>query len=182
MAEQPPVVDLERLVADHHGVVYRYAYRLAGAVAEAEDLAQQTFLLAQASLAQLRDPAAARGWLCAIVRNAYHKSVRQRRPCAAVDLELNVDEIADDLPAEDYVDRERLQQSLDELPAEYKIVLLMYYFEDHSYREIAAELQLPLGTVMSRLSRAKSHLRQRLLAAELNGVGGRGHGAAIDRG
>jgi RNA polymerase sigma-70 factor (ECF subfamily) len=51
------------------------------------------------------------------------------------------------------------------LPDAFKLVLVMYYFEDYSYREMAAELAIPIGTVMSRLSRAKSHLRRQLTPA-----------------
>jgi RNA polymerase sigma-70 factor (ECF subfamily) len=61
------------------------------------------------------------------------------------------------------IDEEKLQQALIELPDEYRIVLVMFYFEGCSYREIAEQLELPPGTVMSRLARAKAHLRKRLL-------------------
>lgn len=177
-----PTLDIAQLVAEHHGIVYRYAYRLTGAAADAEDLTQQTFLLAQANLRQLRDSTRAVGWLCSILRNAHHKSRRQRRPLAAADLELLVEDLPDELPVESLVDEERLQGALDELPIEFKTVLLMFYFEDKSYREISQELEVPTGTVMSRLSRAKAHLRARLLEAELYGVGGNSHGSTNDRG
>ena len=60
------------------------------------------------------------------------------------------------------MDLEQLQPALDELPEEFKVVVLMYYFEECSYKQIAEELDVPIGTVMSRLSRAKSHLRAKL--------------------
>jgi RNA polymerase sigma-70 factor (ECF subfamily) len=60
------------------------------------------------------------------------------------------------------MDRDCLQSALDELPDEFRLVVTMFYFEELSYRDIAAALKLPLGTVMSRLSRAKGRLRQRL--------------------
>jgi RNA polymerase sigma-70 factor (ECF subfamily) len=56
--------------------------------------------------------------------------------------------------------------ALNELADEFRVVLAMFYFEDYSYKEIAQELEIPMGTVMSRLSRAKSHLRQTLLQME----------------
>jgi RNA polymerase sigma-70 factor (ECF subfamily) len=59
---------------------------------------------------------------------------------------------------------------LNELAPEFKVVLMLFYFEDCSYRDIAQRLGLPAGTVMSRLSRAKSHLRARLVEPELQGA------------
>lgn len=76
---------------------------------------------------------------------------------------MSVEEIAD-RHVDDDIDRERLQLALDELPDEYRLVVAMFYFEELSYKEIASELELPIGTVMSRLSRAKGRLRHRLLA------------------
>jgi RNA polymerase sigma-70 factor (ECF subfamily) len=64
------------------------------------------------------------------------------------------------LPA---VDPERLQEALNELPEVFRTPIILYYFEDFSYRDIADQMDLPIGTVMSRLARAKAHLRGRLL-------------------
>src|SRR5690606_19966676 len=77
-------------------------------------------------------------------------------------IELNVDEIPEPPGEGDDFDLERLQSALDELPAEYKLVVTMFYFEQASYKDIAAELEIPIGTVMSRLARAKGQLRKRL--------------------
>jgi RNA polymerase sigma-70 factor (ECF subfamily) len=60
------------------------------------------------------------------------------------------------------IDGERLQLALNELPEEFRLVLVMFYFEECTYREIADKLEIPLGTVMSRLSRGKQRLRERL--------------------
>lgn len=168
MGTEPNEIDIAQLVADHHGVLYRYAYRLAGSTADAEDLTQQTFLAAQSRLGQLRDPLAARGWLFAILRNCFRKSLKKRSPVLAADVELNVDSIPDESRTADSIDEERLQDAINSLPDEYKMVLLMFYFERSSYREIATACELPIGTVMSRLSRAKSLLRTKLLDLELH--------------
>ena len=165
MAENPPV-DLTRLVAEHHAVLYRYAYRLSGSAADAEDLTQQVFLVAQARINQVRSPENVRAWLFAVLRNAWLKSHRRAEPLLAGNLELSLENIPEEPPEESQIDREQLQQALDGLPAEFKTVLLMFYFEECSYREIAERLDLPIGTVMSRLSRAKSHLRTRLFAGQ----------------
>ncbi len=160
-------VDVTRLVLEHHVDVYRYAYRLAGSVADAEDLTQQTFLLAQAHRAQLRDPALARRWLFSILRHEFFRGQRKQRPTPAGMLADVCDAaVGADGRHDGAIDQEALQRALNELPDEFKIVLLLFYFEERSYREIAEELELPLGTVMSRLSRAKCHLRGKLSELE----------------
>lgn len=171
MAETPPTLDIANLVAEHHAAVYRYAFRLSGDACDAEDLTQQTFLAAQIKLDQLRNADHARAWLLTILRNAYFKSRRKRMPLAAACLELDMDSIADDTPAAPEIDQQRLQNAINELADEFKAVLLMFYFEGCSYREIAEKLDLPPGTVMSRLSRAKGQLRSRLFEPEFHAAG-----------
>jgi RNA polymerase sigma-70 factor (ECF subfamily) len=158
----PGPLDVAALVAEHHAELYRYAYRLTGSRPDAEDLTQHVFLMAQSRGEQLRDVGSIRNWLFAILRNSYLKLVRRRPPLPAASIELDIDS----LPAPQKrieIDGERLQAALDELPDEFKMVVLMFYFEGCSYREIAQRLEVPDGTVMSRLSRAKSHLRKKLL-------------------
>lgn len=159
------VLDIRSLVHQYHAPLYRYAYRLTGSQADAEDLTQQTYLLATQRLSQLRDPSRAGSWLYAILRSCFLKSCRKQRPLPAGMLELELDEFAGPLPAAAEIDGERLQLALAELPDEFRLVLVMFYFEESSYKEIAAQLEIPVGTVMSRLSRGKAHLRQRLLPA-----------------
>jgi RNA polymerase sigma-70 factor (ECF subfamily) len=174
MAENPPALDIAELVAEHHAAVYRYAYRLTGAECDAEDLTQQTFLAAQVNLGQLRDAEHGRSWLYAILRNGYLKMRRKRIPFTAASLELDIDGIPDELPEIAAVDPERLQMALDELPDEFKLPVLLFYYEGCSYREIAEKLATPPGTVMSRLSRAKAHLRSKLFEEELHAAAGSG--------
>jgi len=157
------VMDLSALVLAHHAAVYRYACRLCGCPTEAEDLTQQTFLIAQQKLHQLREPERACSWLLAVVRNCFLKSVRKARPTPAQDVDLVMEHIADVTPEVDHIDREELTDALAELPDEFRLVLLMFYFEELSYQAIAEQLEVPIGTVMSRLSRAKGHLRRRLI-------------------
>ena len=182
MAEIAPAVDIATLVTEHHAAIYRYAFRLAGDVCDAEDLTQQTFLAAQLKLDQLRNAEHARAWLMVILRNAYFKSRRKRVPFAAACLELDLDSIAEETPASLEIDQQRLQSAINELPDEFKTVLLLFYFEGCSYREIADKLGLPSGTVMSRLSRAKGHLRSRLFEPELHAIAGQHRGALGARG
>jgi RNA polymerase sigma-70 factor (ECF subfamily) len=166
--QQPclPATDLPSLVAAHHAAVYRYAYRLCGNSVEAEDLSQQAYLIAQQKLHQLREPQRAGSWLLAIVRSCFWKSLRKPRPTPAQDAQVAIDQVASPPLESAAIDREELAQGLAELPDEFRIVLLMFYFEDLSYQQIAEQMDVPIGTVMSRLSRAKGHLRRRLIASQ----------------
>lgn len=166
MVDDATPMDIAQVVAEHHQAVYRYAFRLAGSVPDAEDLTQQVFLTAQQKSGQLRQAERIRSWLFAILRNHFLKSCQKRRPIPAENLRLNIDTIPADVPDSEAIDRERLQQALDDLPAKYRVVVAMFYYESCSYREIAERLELPIGTVMSRLARAKGHLRAALFEGE----------------
>ena len=108
----------------------------------------------------------AKSWLFAILRNCFLKDRQRKRPAAAADLELDVDAIPAPPPKGDDVDSDRLQAALNRLPEVFRLAVVMFYFEERSYREIAEELDLPIGTVMSRLARAKTHLRSLLCEPE----------------
>jgi RNA polymerase sigma-70 factor (ECF subfamily) len=163
--------DVRTLVEQHYEMLYRYAYRLAGSAADAEDLTQETFCTAQEKFGQLRDAGAARSWLFTILRNHY---LHRRRSDATVSIQsLDGLECEPEVPAElaADVDSERLQAVLDDLPEAFRTPLVLFYFEELSYRQIAEQLRVPVGTVMSRLARAKAYLRYRLrphVAAPLN--------------
>lgn len=153
---------LAPLIEEHSEFLYRFAYRLSGSSADAEDLVQQAFMSAHTSLDQLREPDKARAWLVAVVRNAYRKSIRRERPLSFSAIRSNPEPVAEpDL--EQLLNAASVQEALAELPEEFRSTLILYYFDDQSYKEIAELLDIPIGTVMSRLSRGKAHLRQRLL-------------------
>jgi RNA polymerase sigma-70 factor, ECF subfamily len=153
---------MESLVATCHADVYRFAFRLAGSADDAEDLVQQTFLVAQQHLTELRDVQRARSWLFTILRRLWSADQRRRHPWTATLLEMELNDVAGPSTQELEFDEERLRQALGELSDEARAVVLLFYFEECSYREIAAQLDLPIGTVMSRLARAKERLRSRL--------------------
>ena len=154
---------VQALIEAHYDSLYRYAYRLSGKVADAEDLTQETFSKALARAHQLRDQSTARGWLFRILRNSYLHRVRDHNRHKTVSLDSVGDvacEGSDDteLP----VDPARLQQVLDSLDESFRTPLILYYFEEFSYKDIAEQMEVPIGTVMSRLARAKAHLRDKL--------------------
>jgi RNA polymerase sigma-70 factor (ECF subfamily) len=144
--------------------VYAYALRLCRSPAEAEELTQQVFLLAHQRRHQLRDPSRARSWLLSITRNGFLQARRSRQPICSTDLDLDMSDIRDGSWKLETIDAERLQQAVQSLPDPFRVVVLMYYFEEMSYQEIARTLDIPIGTVMSRLARARQRLRDGLTA------------------
>ncbi len=161
-----PSQDSAKLVDAHLAEVYRYAFRLSGSPWDAEELTQQVFLIAHQNVDQLRHPDSARAWLFTILRHCFGRNQRRWEPQREADLGLELDRLAEETPDAESIDSESLQAALNKLSGEYRLVVLMYYFEQCSYREIAEKLDLPIGTVMSRLARGKSALRK-LLADDL---------------
>lgn len=146
------------LIDRHHALLYRYAYRLSGSAVDAEDLTQQTYLIAHQHLDQLREASSAKSWLCTILRHAYLRFQQTRSPL--IPLDKTPEPIQP--PSEFDIDEEALQQALGKLTEDYRSAVILYYFQELSYKEIAEVLDVPLGTVMSRLSRGKAQLKELL--------------------
>jgi len=156
---------VQELVDAHYDSLFRYAYRLSGSATDAEDLTQAAFCQAQMQLHQLRDPDRAKPWLFTILRNGYLHRLRSEKARRMVPLDA-----VGDLPEraavpELEVEPQQLQRALDELPEPFRTPVILFYFEEFSYRDIAEQMDVPIGTVMSRLARAKAHLRARLAPA-----------------
>ncbi|RMF36829.1 MAG: RNA polymerase sigma factor [Planctomycetota bacterium] len=154
-------VDIESLVERYHARVYRYAYWLCGCAAAAEDITQETFLRAMRGLHGLREERAAESWLLTITRHEFLRWKGKQRMVTVGDGLETEDSTAD--PAAALADAEWVRTGLNRLGDEFRIVILMYYFENLSYAEIADRLGIPMGTVMSRLNRGKQHLKNALL-------------------
>ncbi|AMV28473.1 ECF RNA polymerase sigma factor SigH [Gemmata sp. SH-PL17] len=158
---------LPQLIDAHYEALYRYAYRLSGSAADAEDLTQETFGKALARLPQLRELDRARAWLFRILRNLYLHKVRDQKRHKVVPLDAVGDlpqQTGDDSVPE--IDPVKLQHVLDELDETFRTPIILFYFEEFSYRDIAEQMELPIGTVMSRLARGKAYLRTRLSPAD----------------
>jgi RNA polymerase sigma-70 factor (ECF subfamily) len=154
---------IEALVEAHYVALYRYAYRLSGSAPEAEDLTQETFCQAQNKMFQLRDETRAKAWLFSILRNAYLHRVRAAKHARHVSLD-GIPEIPEPAPEPGPpLDARQLQVALNELPELFRTPIILFYFEDFSYKEIAEQMDVPVGTIMSRLARAKSYLRERIM-------------------
>src|SRR6185369_5605189 len=162
----PSVGGLPQLIDAHYEALYRYAYRLSGSAADAEDLVQETFGKALARLPQLREPERAKAWLFRILRNLYLHKVRDEKRHRVVPLDAVGDLPGREVDSTPEIDAAKLQQALDELDEGFRTPLILFYFEEFSYRDIAEQMDLPIRTVMSRLARAKAYLRARLAPAE----------------
>jgi RNA polymerase sigma-70 factor (ECF subfamily) len=161
-----PSGGLHQLIDAHYEALYRYAYRLSGTAADAEDLTQETFGKALARLPQLREPDRAKAWLFRILRNLYLHKVRDQKRHKIVPLD-NIGDLpgrgAEEMPE---IDPAKLQQALNELDEAFRTPIILFYFEEFSYRDIAEQMELPIGTVMSRLARGKAYLKHRLAPSD----------------
>ncbi|CAN5471921.1 N/A [soil metagenome] len=150
---------IEALVEQYYQSLYCYAFRLTGSAMDAEDLTQESFCRAQLCGDQLREPSKAKAWLFRILRNLYLHRLRSERN-RGERIQIDPDALPEETgEALEHVDSEALQRVLSELPEVFRTPLILYYFEDFSYRDIAEQMELPIGTVMSRLARAKAQLR-----------------------
>ena len=159
-------LDIHMLIAEFHDSVYRYSYRLTGRQADAEDVTQQTFLIAHEKLHQLNSPSSAKSWLMTIARNCFLKRIRRKKPLPASSVEIDVEQIDQpepDTADSDLPDPDALKNAIKDLEPNHRLIIMMFYFEKLSYKEIANQLEVKIGTVMSRLSRAKTKLREALL-------------------
>jgi RNA polymerase sigma-70 factor (ECF subfamily) len=151
--------------------LYGYAMVLTRNHAEAEDLVQETYVRAIPAMNRLRSGSNVKGWLFKILRNVWLNQLRRRRTAAEIawsDMQDgSVDDIAE--PSKDSyhafvskVEREQVRVAIQALSAKFREIILLREFEELSYDEIAGLLDCPVGTVMSRLARARSRLRELL--------------------
>jgi RNA polymerase sigma-70 factor, ECF subfamily len=162
---------VRELIDSHYESLYRYAVRLSGSAAEAEDLTQETFGKVLTRLPQLRDADRARPWLFRILRNEYLHRRRDEKRERLLPLDSVAEPPTPDGPTVPDVDPAAIQAALADLDETFRTPLILFYFEDFSYRDIAEQMDLPIGTVMSRLARGKAYLKGKLFPATRNGNG-----------
>lgn len=150
----------EELVRRFQDMAVGYAFSLLGDWHEAEDAAQDAFVKAYCSMIQLRDPAAFPGWFRRIVYTQAQRRARVKAP-VWVSLEL-AGELAVAGPAQLDADQAELWGLIDSLPEAQRSVLLLFYMRDFSQKEIAAFLEIPLGTVKTRLHHARKRIKKRM--------------------
>lgn len=142
--------------------LFRVAARLYRDYAKAEDLVQETYLQAWRSFHRFELGTNLRAWLYKILFNVYYSGQRRDRLQLAPMEETIAETIAYDPPTPQHLTEEEILLALEKVPRDYQIPVVLADVEDLSYREIADVLQIPVGTVMSRLHRGRKLLRTEL--------------------
>jgi len=171
----PSPPDFESLVRHYYRDLYYFAFSLAGNEAEASDLVQETFYIWASKGDQLREFTRAKSWLFTTLHREFLQAQRRRGRIQEHDL----DEVERELPrvspeSINRIDAATALSFLARIDERYRAPLALYYLEDCSYLEISAMLDVPLGTVQSRIARGKAQMLEMLTsgAAETSCRGG----------
>ena len=164
-----PSDDFTRLVEAHYTSLYRFALSLAKNSADAGDLTQETFLIWATRGQTLRDGGKAKSWLFTTL---YREFLRTCRRAERVEALENLSPLEADPPAPEETAFARSGvaiEAMQEIEELYRVPLTLFYLQEFSYKEISEMLEVPLGTVMSRLARGKTQLRAALARKKLGG-------------
>ena len=166
-------LDYEHAVNSFYEGLYRFAFSLAGNEHDAGELTQETFARLLTKGGQVRERSKVKSWLFTTLYRIFlgWKNREARLP------HYEISSVEHDLPPVtpallDYLENDAVREALLAIEEHYRLPLTLYYLEDHSYQEIATLLDIPIGTVMSRLSRAKTLLRAALAAKAIGGNDG----------
>ena len=165
MSDQPRVPEWEEVAREYGRFLYNLAYRLTANRSDAEDLVQETLLRVRRGLRTYR-PGSMEGWLTRIATNAFIDSTRRRRrvetPLSeSPESRLPSSPSADDVLAGQSLSRD-VQAALMALPVDFRVPVVLCDVAGRSYEEIAEALDIPIGTVRSRIHRGRSQLRDAL--------------------
>ena len=149
------------IVDTYTAPIYRYCYRMLRNSEDAQELTQEVLLRGLRSIQRFDPRRSFKTWIFSIARNACIDFHRKRRPTVSD----SVVPLKDSGPSPSDVTLQneratRLEKALDTLPALYREVIILYHFEHLKYQEIAESLEVPLGTVMNRIFRARKKLRE----------------------
>lgn len=175
-SQQGDINAFEQLISKYQQKVYNIAYRLMGNAEDASDLAQEAFIKTYKSIKNFRGDASFSTWLHHIVMNVCRDELRKRsrhkissldEPVTTEEGQVNR-EVTDwsNSPEQAYEQKESketLQKLIDTLSPEYRLIIVMREMQGFSYEEIAHQLDISLGTVKSRLSRARKYLKDKIL-------------------
>ncbi|NJN19065.1 MAG: RNA polymerase sigma factor [Oscillochloris sp.] len=157
--------EITRLYSDYATPLLRYLRRLTGNPETAEDLLQETFIKALRHLAQLNSSEGERAWLFRIARNCAYDHFRRQRHRAGVALDSVPDDALASFPLEDLLEAaEPINAALARMPEAYRVPLMLHSHAGYPLEVIAQRFGLKLGTVKSRLSRARAQFREHYVA------------------
>jgi RNA polymerase sigma-70 factor (ECF subfamily) len=169
-----PLAGFEELAMPLFDSLYNFARWLAHNSNDAEDLVQETYLKALRSFASFQPGTNFRAWIFQILRNTFLSSCSKldRRMTVAMHSEEDGPELAVDTETPETILMNRsnsqlLQRAIDDLPVHYRETLLLCEVEEMSYQEIAEIMSIPIGTVMSRLARARKTVRETVHREEI---------------
>jgi len=163
-------VNFTTLVDQHYAPLYRFAFSLTGNESDAGDLVQETFRVWAVKGHQLEDPSKARSWLFTTL----HREFLGRRRHVVRFPHHELTEVGDELPdappdATDCADWTVVTERLAQVDQPFQAPVALFYLEDYSYNEIAGILEIPLGTVKSRIARGVAQLQRMLLERPATG-------------
>lgn len=158
-------LDFQTVVDQQYAPLFRFAVSLTKTESDAADLVQETFLTWATKGHQLKDPSKAKGWLFTTLHRRFLESQRRfvRFP------HLDISAVDETLPAVEpdlvnRIDSHALLELLSQVDPQYRAAVALFYLEDYSYPEIAGILEVPLGTVKSRISRGLMQLKALVLS------------------
>jgi RNA polymerase sigma-70 factor (ECF subfamily) len=169
--------DFERLLKPHQDVAYRYALRLTGNADAAMDLMQDAVILAFRAFDSFEAGSNFRAWFFRIITNRFYRVAQQNRRHAAESLDDAPDlylydqvvksggSVEGENPSAGLIaklDQQLVRDAVDKLPEDFRVVAILHYMSDMPYEDVAATLEIPVGTVRSRLHRARKQLQVHL--------------------
>ena len=170
LSESEDLECFEKYISPHVSMLYRSAIRMCGNPNDAQDLVQETLYIALKSFHQLIDPAKSKSWMFSILRNLFLKDIQKTKKRAEIEFDSVCDKLSDrQHPEGDFLRaefRSNIQVVLNTLDERLRVVLVKFYFDGLSYKEISELLNIPIGTVMSRIARAKVYLKREILRSE----------------
>ena len=158
------MIDSQHIVDTYYQQLYRFGISLTRDVDRAADLVQQVFVIWAQKGHQLKDDNKVKSWLFTSLYREHLRLAKRQNRFPSQDYE----EAAENIPAESTsadrtMDAQLALDLLGQLDETYRAPLTLFYLQQHSYKEIAEILDIPIGTVMSRISRAKEQLRNKML-------------------
>lgn len=154
---------LESVIRDNYRALYAYAHSLTRQHADAADLAQQTTVILATRWQDIRDRERVKPWLFSVLYREFLRSKRRDSRFVALDEPVVETMTCEAAGQESSHDSALIVRTIHGMDEPHRSVLALHYLDELSYRDIAEVLEIPIGTVMSRLSRAKEHIRRLLL-------------------